>query len=145
MPHYCQSRQRVDGSWVSGSNGSLFWMAHVGRGSVYVDPWPSIISSVQQVAVKCRQKFTANTHGSLWIVIFQHITRNWYTGSELFKIIKSQFCVSPNGSWVTACDPLPALINAIIDVYNRTQRISLYCYTRNLAQNRHSRIVANAI
>jgi len=33
-----QSRQWVDGSWVSGSNGSLFWMGHVGHGSVHVDP-----------------------------------------------------------------------------------------------------------
>ena len=33
-----QSRQWVDGSCVNGSNASLFWMGHVGHGSVDVDP-----------------------------------------------------------------------------------------------------------
>jgi len=31
------------GWWNNGgSNGSLFWMGHVGHGSVHVDPWPTI-------------------------------------------------------------------------------------------------------
>jgi len=34
-----QSRQWVDGSWVSGSNGSLLGTGHMGHGSVRVDPW----------------------------------------------------------------------------------------------------------
>ena len=67
-----QSRQWVDGSCVNGSNGSLFWMGHMGHGSVHVDPWPTIILSAQWVTVKYRQKFTVNTHRSLWITIFQH-------------------------------------------------------------------------
>jgi len=33
-----QSRQWVNGSWVSGSNGSQFWMGHMGHGSQYADP-----------------------------------------------------------------------------------------------------------
>ena len=54
------------GWWNNGgSNGSLFWMGHVGHGSVHVDPWPTIISSAQQVTVKYRQNFTVNTDGSL--------------------------------------------------------------------------------
>jgi len=45
---WIQTRQWVDGSWVSGSNGSQFWMGHVGHGLQYVDPWPITVSG------KCR-------------------------------------------------------------------------------------------
>jgi len=30
--------EQAMGRWVSGSNGSLFWMGHVGHGSAHVDP-----------------------------------------------------------------------------------------------------------
>jgi len=36
-----QSKQRVDGSWVNGSNGSVFWMGHIwvmGRCTFTHDP-----------------------------------------------------------------------------------------------------------
>ena len=46
-----QSRQWVDGSWVSGSNESLFGMGHMCHGSVHVDPWPNI-QLTQQITVQ---------------------------------------------------------------------------------------------
>ena len=45
-------------------------MGHCLDGSVHVDPWPTIISSAQQCTVKYRQKFTVNTHGNLWIIMY---------------------------------------------------------------------------
>ena len=33
-----QSRQWVNRSWVNGSNGSQFWMGHMGHGPQYNDP-----------------------------------------------------------------------------------------------------------
>jgi len=33
----CYASEQADGSWVSGSNRSLFWMGHMGHGSVDVD------------------------------------------------------------------------------------------------------------
>jgi len=35
----------------------------------------TVILSAQQVIVKYRQKFTLNTNGSLWIMIFQHLVK----------------------------------------------------------------------
>ena len=35
-----QSKQRVNVTWVSGSNGSQFWMDHMGHGSQYVVKCP---------------------------------------------------------------------------------------------------------
>jgi len=66
--------EQAMGRWVMGPwvKWVTIWMGHVGHGSVHVDPWPTIISSAQQVTGKCRQKFTVNTRGSFWIMIFQH-------------------------------------------------------------------------
>ena len=75
--------RRVVDQWVKWVT---FWMGHMGHGSMHIDQWSIFILLVQQVTVKYRQKCVANTYGSLWIVIFQHIRRNWY--SDLFK---SQF------------------------------------------------------
>ena len=33
-----QSKQWVDGSWVNGSNGSVFWMGRMGHGSMHFHP-----------------------------------------------------------------------------------------------------------
>jgi len=35
-----QSRQWVNRSWVNWSNGSQFWMGHMGHGPQYNDPRP---------------------------------------------------------------------------------------------------------
>jgi len=56
------------------------------HGSVHVE-LTTIISSAQQVTVKYRQAFAANTHGSLWTVIFQHsLSIRWTVYIPVFCI-----------------------------------------------------------
>ena len=47
-----QSKQWVDGSCVNGSNGSVFWMGHMGHGSMHFHPWPICIFTDRKHVVK---------------------------------------------------------------------------------------------
>jgi len=51
------SKQWVDGSWVNGSNGSVFWMGHMGHGSMHVDP-PAYLPEAS--SAECERQFSAS-------------------------------------------------------------------------------------
>ena len=75
------------GHGLVGQMGHFFgWVTWV-MGQCMLTHDPPLFHQPQQVTVKYRQKFTVNTHGSLWIMIFQHSVKAECYTSVLYAVL----------------------------------------------------------